>query len=143
MELSSAQLTALQRAQSILHDVGLSPHDLDDHSQASRSPSSSSYSSPAAPTTPLPLSAPDPCSAILAAQYIPPPARSFTPDEISAGAIIEYPQTGSSKDNVIAHIFTLACDTHTTEFDLPQFNFQYSLGDGHGGLKGVQCYPAP
>ncbi|KAG2116152.1 hypothetical protein DEU56DRAFT_748432 [Suillus clintonianus] len=159
MELSSAQLTALQSAQSILHDAGLSPRDLDDHSQAS-SPSPSSYSSPDSPTTPLPLSDPDSCSAILAAQYIPPPARSFTPAEISAGAhrinrqsiahaiinhppgiIVEYPQTGSSKGNAIAHIFTLARDSNTADFNpAPQSNFQYSLGDGHGGLKGVQCH---
>ncbi|KAG2136261.1 hypothetical protein BD769DRAFT_1664610 [Suillus cothurnatus] len=143
MELSSAQLNALQHAQSILDDAGLSSHDLSAHSQA-LSPSPSSYSSPDTPTIPLgvPLSIPDPCSAILAAQYIPPPACSFTLDEISAGAhrinrqsivhaiinhpqgvIIKYPQTGSSEGNAVAHIFTLTCDSNTMEFNLPQFNF--------------------
>ncbi|KAG1724130.1 hypothetical protein EDB19DRAFT_1577446, partial [Suillus lakei] len=91
--------------------------------------------------------------------YIPPPACSFTPDQISAsahqinrqltvhaiinhppGTIIEYPQTGSSKDNAVACIFTLVHNSNTMEFDLPQLNFQYSLSDSHGGLKGVQCY---
>lgn len=158
MELSSAQLNALEFAQSILDDAGLSPRDLSDHSQTS-SPPPSSYSSPDTSTISLPLSAPDPCSAILAAQYIPPPAHSFTPDEISAGAhrinrqstvhaiinhppgaIVEYPQTGSLKGNAVAHVFTVTHNFDSMEFDLPQFNFQYSLGDGHGGLKGVQCF---
>ncbi|KAG2738784.1 hypothetical protein P692DRAFT_20882338 [Suillus brevipes Sb2] len=135
MELSSTQLNALQFAQSILDDAGLSPCDLSDHSQTSFPPLSS-YPSPDTSTIPLPLSAPDPCSTILAAQYIPPPA----PDEISAGAIVEYPQTGSLKGNAVAHIFTITRDFDSMEFNLPQFNFQYSLGDGHGGLKGVQCF---
>jgi hypothetical protein len=159
MELSSSQLTALQYAQSILDGAGLSPQDLDNHSNTS-SPSPSSRSSPlAASLSPLPSSIPDPSPAILAAQYIPPPACSFTLDEISAGAnrlnrqsrvhaiinhplgaVVEYPQSGSLKGDTVAHIFTLARGFNSSEFDLPQFSFQYSLGDGHGGTKGVQCY---
>jgi hypothetical protein len=162
MEFSSSQLTALQNAQSILDDAGLSPCDLNNHSvTSSPSPSQLSCSevSPASLVLPLPLSAPVPCPIIISARYIPPPARSFTLDEITTGAnrinrqsrvgsiishppgaVVEYPQTGATLGDAVAHIFTLVCDANTTTFDFPQFSFQYSLGDSHGGTKGVQCY---
>jgi len=165
MEFSSSQLAALQNAQSILHDAGLSPRDLDNHSITS-SPSLSQLScsevSPASLVRPLPLFSPAPCPVIVSAQYIPPPARSFTLDEITTGAnrinrqsrvgsivnhplgaIVEYPQTGATDGDAVAHIFTLAranVNTMASAFDFPQSSFQYSLGDGHGGAKGVQCY---
>ncbi|KAF9231054.1 hypothetical protein BU15DRAFT_29339, partial [Melanogaster broomeanus] len=80
-------------------------------------------------------------------QYIPPPARPFTPDELTnhvhkinrnqsvdaiiehpLGAIVEYPQTGVFPGQAIAHVFTI----DPLSFENPKSNFQYSMG-GNGG----------
>ncbi|KAF8833986.1 hypothetical protein BDN67DRAFT_915867, partial [Paxillus ammoniavirescens] len=88
--------------------------------------------------------------------YEPPRSHSFTPTEISQGinklnretavdriaehpynAIVEYPETGDAPDVAIAHVFNV--NPHPDHFRHPRFNFQYSLGGGHGGRDGVVC----
>jgi len=147
MDLSMAWREALDRAQAILDEAGLSPRDLESMPAPSPTPSLPCAStSPSLPSVPLP--------AILASRYIPPPAYPFTDEEIGRdlhrinrhsvvhaivhhppGAIMEYPQTGSLDGESIAHIFTV----DPTNFDHPKASFQYSLGDNHGGRSGVLC----
>ncbi|KAF8587966.1 hypothetical protein K439DRAFT_1280687, partial [Ramaria rubella] len=82
-------------------------------------------------------------------QYTPSLAAPFTAKEISAGrnqmtqqgyvqgiiehpagAIIEFPQTGSKDGKAIAHRFSVDLKL---VFINPKDNIQYSLGDNHGG----------
>ncbi|KAG1727710.1 hypothetical protein EDB19DRAFT_1857471 [Suillus lakei] len=143
MSFSDSQHAAILAAQQILENVGLSPRDLD-------SPSPSP-----APTLPSTLLPPSP--EVLSSRYQPPPAQAFTADELSLkcdrvnretcvqaliehplGAIVEYPETGACEDSSVAHIFNV--NPNPDHFINPKLNFQYSLGDGHGGWKNVQCY---
>lgn len=57
--------------------------------------------------------------------------------EHSLGAIVKYPEMGASKDLSVAHIFDVNPDPD--HFINPKFNFQYSLGDGHGGQNNALC----
>ncbi|KAG1825588.1 uncharacterized protein BJ212DRAFT_1474984 [Suillus subaureus] len=161
--LTDLQCSALQSAQILLDNVGLSPHDLDSTlplPSLSHSPtpsileqstqSSSSLSSP-------PSSSTSPCLTVLGACYNPPAAQPFIPDdwlhkchhftrkstahasiEHPLGAIVEYPQTGDAPDQSIAHIFNINPSTfHSSQH--PKANFQYSLGDVHGGCDVSKC----
>jgi len=149
MDFSTVQREALDRAQAILDEAGLSPCDLESTSAPSPSPS---LSLPSTPSTPLSV----PLLAILGSQYIFLPTRPFMDEEIGRclnrvnryhhsdvhsiiyhppGAIVEYPQTGSVISGSIAHIFTV----DPNNFDNPKTSFQYSLGDNHGGHSGVVC----
>ncbi|KZV98486.1 hypothetical protein EXIGLDRAFT_832155 [Exidia glandulosa HHB12029] len=79
--------------------------------------------------------------------YEPPPARVFSPNEVTAkanrvnhktkaaalvqhpyGAIVEYPQTGAVSGEAIAHRFPIDPERPF----LPHNSFQYSLGGTHG-----------
>jgi hypothetical protein len=159
MDLSEHQRLAVQRAQSILSDAGLSASDLDyspTTSTQSLTPTTSNTSPAASSVTP-PSTEPSPI--VQASNYIPLPARQFTADEISRnahrvnrqttvnaivehplGAIVEYPETGSVMGQAIAHIFSISTNYITHEFDNPKASFQYSFGDGHGGRKNVLCH---
>ncbi|KAG0704065.1 hypothetical protein DFH29DRAFT_997951 [Suillus ampliporus] len=140
MSFSDSQHAAILAAQQILENVGLSPRDLD-----SPSPSPA----PTLLSTPLP-----PPPEVLSSCYQPPPARAFTADELSLkcdqvnretcvqalvehplGAIVEYPETGACEDSSVAHIFNV--NPNPDHFINPKLNFQYSLGDGHGGRKNL------
>ena len=151
MNLSSDQRAALAQAQAILEGVGLSP-DSDLESIFSSSRPSSRLSSRLSTPSNARYSTPSP--AVSASRYLPPPARSFAQDEINQwlykinsklsvdrivihppDAIVEYPQTGESKDIGIAHVFPINPDA----FENPKSSFQYSLGDSHGGRPGVRC----
>ncbi|KAI0054384.1 hypothetical protein BV25DRAFT_1949705 [Artomyces pyxidatus] len=87
--------------------------------------------------------------------YRPPPAHVFTDTEIHdrqnrlnrettvdglvdhpLGALVEFPETGSSAGKAVAHRFRI----DPSAFQDPKDNIQYSLGDGHGGHKARQCY---
>ncbi|KAF7969562.1 hypothetical protein HWV62_26919 [Athelia sp. TMB] len=87
--------------------------------------------------------------------YDPPAARHFTDAEIAAkanclnqksrvnalidhplGAIVEYPETGAHPDERVAHRFQV----DPVKFRHPKADFQYSLGDKHGGHKDVHCF---
>ncbi|KZP33349.1 hypothetical protein FIBSPDRAFT_718116, partial [Athelia psychrophila] len=52
------------------------------------------------------------------------------------GAIVEYPETGSHHNERVAHRFLV----DPANFYHPKADFQYSLGDKHGGHKNVHCY---
>ncbi|KAG9309526.1 hypothetical protein JVU11DRAFT_10503 [Chiua virens] len=114
------------------------------------SPSSSITSPlPSLSSSPTPTSSPAPT--ILASLYRPRPSHTFTETKRDQGlhkvnhekvahhvvehprdAIVEYPETGSELGISVAHIFNINPDC----FHDPRFNFQYSLGDGHGrGLR--------
>lgn len=115
-------------------------------------PSSGPSPGPSPSPSPLPTSSPAP--AALASRYEPPPSRSFTDTECSLGlhkvtrektadrfvehprdAIVEYPETGDAPGTTVAHIFHV----DPGSFHHPRLNFQYSLGDGHGGRDEVVC----
>ncbi|KIJ16179.1 hypothetical protein PAXINDRAFT_11219 [Paxillus involutus ATCC 200175] len=151
---SNDQLAALRYAEAILSSAGLSPQALSHLSPGSTH--SSTHSTPTAEHS-VPPSAPNtstPSPAILASRYEPPMARMFTDDKVNRGlnkvnhetrvdaivehplgAIVEYPQTGEVTGARIAHIFNV--DANPTRFTHPKSNFQYSLGDGHGGREDV------
>lgn len=52
------------------------------------------------------------------------------------GACVQYPQTGSTKNESIAHIFNV--DPKNYDY-APQASFQYSLGGTHGRVDDVVC----
>ncbi|KAG1869710.1 hypothetical protein C8R48DRAFT_597246 [Suillus tomentosus] len=160
MDLSEHQRLAVQHAQSILSDAGLSVSDLD------YSPTTSTRSltpttlntSPAALSVAL-LPSTEPSQIVQASNYIPLPACQFTADEISQnahhvnrqttvdaivehplGAIMEYPETGSVMGQAIVHIFSISANYITHEFDIPKASFQYLFGDGHGGWENILCH---
>lgn len=144
MALSDEQLAAIREAQQVLEAAGLSLSDLSTHT---------------APDTPLTNNSafdlsfsPD---ITPASDYEPLAARRFTPAEINAsanclnrksrvdaiivhplGAIVEYPETGSHHNERVAHRFLV----DPANFYHPKADFQYSLGDKHGGHKNVHCY---
>ena len=137
--LSEKQCLALLEAKRLLEDVGLEvpqpeflAKSITDH-----------LASPASKTPPLAKRI-----------YDPPLARKFTAEERSAkkdyvtrqtrasaivnhpvGSIVEYPETGQDAKDTIAHIFSI----DPTNFTHPKANFQYSLGDSHGGRRNVEC----
>ncbi|KAG1788075.1 hypothetical protein EV424DRAFT_1550855 [Suillus variegatus] len=117
MSFSDSQLTAILSAQHILGNVGLSPCDLD-------------FPSPPPATTPsyTPLL---PSPKVNRQTYV----QALV--EHSLGAIVKYPEMGASKDLSVAHIFDVNPDPD--HFINPKFNFQYSLGDGHGGQNNALC----
>ncbi|KAF8126785.1 hypothetical protein EV363DRAFT_1298507 [Boletus edulis] len=148
-QVNSHQRAALEAALSLLEGAGLTPQDLESVYSPSRPTSSlsSRTSTPAVPGIP-------PSPAVIASRYIPPPARSFTADELARrlnrinkkqaadaivyhppGAIVEYPQTGSVNEQAVAHVFPV----DPAGFVHPKASFQYSLGDNHGGRPGVMC----
>ncbi|KDQ25203.1 hypothetical protein PLEOSDRAFT_159859 [Pleurotus ostreatus PC15] len=135
MPLSAAQQQALQDAHKLLSDAGITTGLLDDI---------------AAP----PPSEPSVDSGFLALAYQPTEAIPFSASEISRsmhhlnrqtilthivehplGAIVEYPQTTANDHEAIVHWFVIdaQCFTH------PKGNFQYSLGDSHGGHDNIKC----
>ncbi|KAG2742423.1 hypothetical protein P692DRAFT_20821992 [Suillus brevipes Sb2] len=160
MDLSEHQCLAVQHAQSILSDAGLSASDLNyspTTSTRSLTPTTSNTSPAASSVAVLPSTEPSPI--VQASNYVPPPACQFTANEIpqnahrvsrqttvhaivkhSLGAIVEYPETGSVLGQAIAHIFPISVNPITHEFDHPKASFQYSFGDGHGGRKNVLCH---
>ncbi|KIK33430.1 hypothetical protein CY34DRAFT_99623 [Suillus luteus UH-Slu-Lm8-n1] len=157
--LTDFQRCAVQSAQILLENAGLSPQDLDSFSSSS----SSSPSPPSPPSSTLPILCPASPStrnaplAVAGARYIPPPARPFTAEDLTQGrhrvtrktsahaivehpigAIVEYPQTGHHVGESIAHIFHVDPSSFTPSLH-PKSSFQYSLGDGHGGQIIGQC----
>ncbi|KAF8580241.1 hypothetical protein K439DRAFT_1357540 [Ramaria rubella] len=89
-------------------------------------------------------------------QYSPALAVLFTEEEIAcgrnrvnqkttvhaiiehpAGAVVEFPQTGTQNGEAIAHCF---CIDLNSPFVNPMENIQYSLGDSHGGHANVMCH---
>ncbi|KIJ08970.1 hypothetical protein PAXINDRAFT_182194 [Paxillus involutus ATCC 200175] len=154
MELSHDQLTVVEHVHLILAGAGLSPQDLgssESGSERSPSPPNSCRSSRASPVSDLFL---DPSPVVLASPYIPPPARPFTPEELTKrhnkvnrrqfvdaivehppGAVVEYPQSGATAGQAVAHIFTI----DPTDFDNPKSSFQYSMGNNHGSRPRVKC----
>lgn len=150
MTLSDTQLKAVEEATRILASAGLSLSDL------------------ANPQSPHPgLDAPrgsvlddsqinHPSSSVCSSLYEPPRAKMFTPDEQyrrvagsrlnrqafvdgivdhPMGVIVEYPETGAQPGQSITHRFVI----DPVNFLNPKADFQYSLGDGHGGRKDAQC----
>ncbi|KAG1862305.1 hypothetical protein F4604DRAFT_1657854 [Suillus subluteus] len=165
--LTDFQRSAVQSAQILLENAGLSPRDLDSFSSSSSpSPSPSSPSPLPSPSSlpgtlpkicPASLSTRNTCLAVAGAHYTPPPARPFTAEdhmqgrhrvtrktsahaivEHPIGAIVEYPQTGRHANESIAHIFHIDPSTFTSTLR-PKSSFQYSLGDGHGGQIIGKC----
>jgi len=55
------------------------------------------------------------------------------------GAVLEYPQTGGSEEEAIAHIFEIDPSKPTKLYD-PRGNIQYSLGGIHGTRHNVECF---
>lgn len=113
-----------------------------------------SLSGPSPSPSPSPLPTSSPAPAVLSSRYEPPPSRSFTETERSQGLhkvtrektanrivehprdmIVEYPETGDAPGITVAHIFHV----DPNSFHHPRLNFQYSLGDGHGGRDEVIC----
>lgn len=148
MDLSHHQISIVQHAQQILHDAGVP---IDVLTPSSSTPSSRSSTPTSRSTTPSSLA---PCPAVSSSLYIPAPARQYTPNEIAQSrhrinrrssasswiehpmnAIVEYPQTGEREDEAVVHFFLV----DPRDFVHPRSSFQYSLGDAHGGRKGVQC----
>jgi hypothetical protein len=52
------------------------------------------------------------------------------------GAVIEFPMSGVSHGEAVAHIFELL----GAKWVHPKDNVQYSLGDRHGGHADVRCH---
>ncbi|KAF8576274.1 hypothetical protein K439DRAFT_1367727 [Ramaria rubella] len=147
MPLSVAQLAALQQARKVLHNAGLleSNDAVSDNDQLIRIQNIlDSHLTPV--SNPL----------IQNSQYTPSLAAPFTAEEISAGrnqttwqgyvqgiiehpagAIAEFPQTGSKDGEAIAHRFSIDLKSF---FVNPKDNIQYSLGDNHGGRANVTCH---
>ncbi|KII88254.1 hypothetical protein PLICRDRAFT_29844 [Plicaturopsis crispa FD-325 SS-3] len=142
--LSDEQLAALLRATQILGNAGLSAADLatslEDHSPQSHEENLDST-----------LAEPAASKAYIASLYDPPAARAFKEDSDAnrvnrrthvdalidhpIGVVVEYPQTGSSSNETVAHRFAI----DPLRVYHPKFNLQYSLGDKHGGRKNVLC----
>ena len=149
MQFSGHQHVAIEQAQALLEGAGLLLANLESVFLPLRSSSRlSSHSS----TPSLSYSYPSP--AVISSRYIPPPARWFSPEEIDGklhringkitadeivrhppGAIVEYPQTGSTDSKTVAHVFSVDPD----DFQDLKANVQYSLGDSHGRRSGVYC----
>lgn len=55
------------------------------------------------------------------------------------GAVVEYPESGKSYGEAIAHRFAISALT-PVDFIHPRANIQYSLGGSHGGHKDRECY---
>ncbi|KAF9234897.1 hypothetical protein BU15DRAFT_52007 [Melanogaster broomeanus] len=156
---SDGQLAVLHLAQAILDSAGLSPQALSHSSPGSSRSCTPSEPVPSPEPSIPPLTDPrtlPPSSAVLALRYEPPVAHKFTDNEINQrlnkvnrqtyvdaiiehppGAVVEYPQTGEVTGASIAHIFNV--DSDPSRFIHPKSNFQYSLGDGHGGRDNVVC----
>lgn len=148
MSLSELQLTAIHEAKQILAAVGLS---LSDPPCAPDSDAEETY----LPHNPDSENSVPPRALVLGSLYEPPAARRFTPPEILGkhnrltqktavdalvdhplGALVEYPETGSCTGERIAHRFAV----NPADFLHPKADFQYSLGDKHGGHKDALCY---
>ncbi|KAJ7633292.1 hypothetical protein FB45DRAFT_1148985 [Roridomyces roridus] len=140
MPLSEVQLDAIAEAQRVLANVGLTTADLVDHDILEIPSRTVSHSTA--------------CSPVLGSLYRPPPARTFTAEELRLGldqinretyvsalvdhplgSIVEYPETASRAGVGIAHCFCV----EPSNFLRPEANFQYSLGDSHGGKRGKFC----
>ncbi|KAF9220839.1 hypothetical protein BS17DRAFT_769152 [Gyrodon lividus] len=110
MDLSRSQLNAIKWAQLILDSAGISPCELELLLQPSSRLSSHVSSRSCSPISCTPIT---PSPSVLASQYIPPPTRPFTPNELTnhvhkinrnqsvdafiehpPGTIVKYPQTG-------------------------------------------------
>lgn len=155
MPLSEFQQSAIQRANDILQDAQVpvemlasaSPPSVSDSQQSSHA--STPFSRSVTPSSLVP------CPAVSYSQYIPPPARKYTPAEIAKSlnrinrrvdahswiehpldAIVEYPQTGENLGEAVAHFFPI----DPMNYVHPKLAFQYLLGDSHGGRKAVQCH---
>lgn len=155
MSLSDTQLAAIKQATSILNAAGILLSDLARYAlpppvTALTSSQTSGVSSDTAESC-------NPSPAVMSSLYEPPRARIFTQDESKRrtagsrlnrqtlvdgiidhplGAIVEYPETGLEAGQRIAHRFVV----DPVNFVHPRSNFQYSLGDEHGGHKNVHCY---
>ncbi|KAG2137941.1 hypothetical protein DEU56DRAFT_736613 [Suillus clintonianus] len=155
--LTDFQRSAVQSAQVLLENAGLSPRDLDSFSLSSSPPPSSPAPSTLPELCPASPSARNTCLAVAGARYIPPAAQLFTAEdrtqgrhrvtrktsahaivEHPIGAIVEYPQTGHRADESVAHVFHVDPSSFTSS-PHPKSSFQYSLGDGHGGRTIGQC----
>ena len=157
-DFSHSQLDTLRAAQAVLAAAGLSPDALSRLSSPSSSRSITPHPPSLAPSQSPPDIAPchPPAPAVVAAQYEPPRASTFTDADIASGrdkvtreatadrivehplgAIVEYPETGETLGLAIAHIFNV--DPDSERFVHPRLNFQYLLGDGHGGRANVTC----
>ncbi|KAJ6478012.1 hypothetical protein DFH09DRAFT_1108430 [Mycena vulgaris] len=139
MPLSDVQLSAVLEAQRLLANVGFkltTPTNLDDLNFLETFPIASA------------------CAAVQGSFYRPPPALPSTAEEIrrgldcinrqiyvnslvehSAGSMVEYQETGTSKGVAVAHRFSV----DPLNFSYLTENFQYSLGDSHGGESYVYC----
>jgi len=161
MDISVSQRDALSHAREILMNAGLSTAGLDISHTSPFSPSAllSSGSSPYRHSSLLPSNDSREVSlSVHGSCYIPPPARPYSPNGIAEGrnrinrvltanaviehpanVIIKYPQTGTFDSKRITHVFTINTDPSAC-YDSPQSSFQYSLGNDHGGRKGVKCH---
>lgn len=150
--LNVEQTAALLEIQQLVLCSGLSPDQL-----SALSPTAPSELSPSSATSLL-LGSPSLGSqhpVFIASTYVPLPACHFTPSEVKQGhhcanhktsvdaivehpkgAIVEYPQTGEFDKGIVAHIFHI----NPVAFHHLKSSFQYSLGDGHGGLESVKCF---
>ncbi|KAF8587723.1 hypothetical protein K439DRAFT_1614149 [Ramaria rubella] len=147
MPLTFNQLGALLKVREILHDAGIL------QSKGSLSDNSDSLQLHNVLNSHLPMVS---HPLLEQCQYSPPMATPFTEEEIQngqnrttqqgyahalvehpAGAVIEYPQTGSLAGEAIAHRF--AVNLNQT-FVNPKDNVQYSLGDSHGGHTNFTCH---
>ena len=146
MGLSESQMVTILQAKNILDQAGLSTADL----TFSSDPDYRRLADILTIVTP-----PQPSPAVQGSQYEPPAAQPFSDDDIRknknkinrqtsanffidhpVGAIVEYPQTASVIGKRIAHRFSI----NPADFFHPKSNFQYSLGDKHGGHDNVYCY---
>ena len=162
MDLSVSKRDALSYAHAILVNAGLSTADLNiSYPSPPFTPftSLSSDSSPHCHFSPLPSTDPhEVLPSVRDSCYIPLPAEPYSPDEIAKGhnrinrlsmanaviehpanVIVEYPQTGAFDGERIAHVFTIGTDPNAYYNSL-QSSFQYSLGNVHGGRKGIKCH---
>ncbi|KAG2110340.1 uncharacterized protein F5147DRAFT_772592 [Suillus discolor] len=167
--LTDFQRSAVQSAQILLENAGLSPRDLDSFSSSSSSPSppSSSPSPPPSPSSPPPstlpkfcpasLSTRNTCLAVAGTRYTPPPAQPFTVEDrlqgrhcvtrkTSAHAIIEHP-IGATVEYPQTRRHADESIAHIFHINPSMFtstlhlksSFQYSLGDRHGGQIIGKC----
>ncbi|KAK7032947.1 hypothetical protein R3P38DRAFT_3503189 [Favolaschia claudopus] len=147
MFLSSEQRAAVYAAKKLLDDAGLTtpPLPTSDH-VGDAGGDLADVTRVISQTLLIPPSAPF--------QYIPPHSRPFTAEELlrgrdcinrqtyvhaivehPAGAIVEYPETGTVTGVAIAHVFSV----DPASFTHPKENFQYSLGDSRWGECNVFC----
>lgn len=148
MSLSNTQLKAVEQATRVLASAGLNLSDLVNAESLD-------------PETHAPTHDGSqvcyPSSTICSSLYEPPRAKVFSPDEKASrtsgcrlnrqtlvdgiinhplGVIVEYPETGASPGECIAHCFAVDPFNYTS----PKANFQYSLGDSHGGRNDAHCF---